>query len=541
MYSVLVVDDEKEIRNGLASQAPWKEWGFDRVYTADDGPGALESVARYPVDLIVTDIRMPLMSGLELIRELEQIGFDGGMIVISGYDDFQYAKEAFKLGVTDYLLKPVNLQELANAVKQTVEALQKRQQDRHREITMRQSMDEMLPRLREETLLELFDRPYRKGLEAKLEYRFGQLGLEWLPEQVFQLALYGIDDLKALTERKSDREKADLEAAVGGAIQDYLDEHAVEDSILVKTRQGLWICMYTHTDDLDCEAHSMGIAARVREAVSVSVSFGLSTECGGLERLYAMYQEAEAALVYRKVSWNPEAGVEAGMTPSVMKGAEILQSARAVAERLVAGSEEDIDRMMMGFPELAASWGVKRTSDLQHKSFEWLLGVFRQAQKLGWRETEWEQNVIFMWEDLERFDTFESLQQQLTQQLIRTSASIQQQFGGQNQIVLEAEKYISEHFCEPITLQSVADHVHVTPVWLSKLFKKVTGYNFLEYLTKSRLDKARELLKDLNLKVYHISEMVGYQDKVHFSRLFKKRFGLTPQEYRNSRVNTLDE
>ncbi|MEF3308043.1 response regulator [Paenibacillus sp. GYB004] len=549
MYGVLVVDDEKEIRNGLGSQAPWREWGFDHVYTADDGPGALDIAAHHSIDLVVTDIRMPLMSGLELIRELDRAGYGGGMIIISGYDDFHYAKEAFKMGVNDYLLKPVNLQELAAAVQIAVAGLHKRQQD----LAWHKSLDEALPRLRTETLLELFERPYRNEHEARLDHRFGQFGLEWLPGTTFLLILIGIDNMKALTESKTDREIIEMEATVEAAVQSYLDDRQERKSVLVRRKQGVWICLLGRDSagsdgQLDTEGHSfvpdlvgVQIMDDVRRRSGILVSCGVCGELGGIERLYAMLREAEASIVYHRVRWDPEANREPDERAMGNDSIRILQSVKASAERLIVSSEEEIRLMMHGFPELAGSWEIRHTNDLQQKTFEWMHNVFRHAQKLGWRGSEWDQNPIVLWEHLERFDTLDSLQQQVTLQLIRASASIQEQFVGQNQIVYEAEKYIANHFCEPITLQYVAEHVHVTPVWLSKLFKKVTGKNFLEYVTDARLDKACELLKDLNLKVYQISGIVGYQDKVHFSKLFKKKFGMTPQEYRNSRVSVLEK
>lgn len=106
----------------------------------------------------------------------------------------------------------------------------------------------------------------------------------------------------------------------------------------------------------------------------------------------------------------------------------------------------------------------------------------------------------------------------------------------QNQIVSEVERYILGNYSENLTLQTLAAQVHVSPSWLSKLIKKETGKNFLEHLTDTRLDVARSLLNDLNLKIYHVSSRVGYQDTIHFSRLFKRKYGLTPQKFRNNRM-----
>lgn len=125
----------------------------------------------------------------------------------------------------------------------------------------------------------------------------------------------------------------------------------------------------------------------------------------------------------------------------------------------------------------------------------------------------------------------------MTEQLLKAAESMKAQFDSRSQIVHAAQCFIMDHYQENLTLHTVAEHVHVTPVWLSKLFKKETGMNFLEYMTDIRMTKAAELLAGLNHKVYQISYNVGYQDPVHFSKLFKRKYGLTPQEFRNSRAN----
>ncbi len=541
MVQVLVVDDEKEIRNGLVTQIPWADWGIDEVYHADDGDTALELALLRSPDLIVTDIRMPRMSGLQLVEELFRNGYAGSIIVISGYDDFHFAKEAFKLGVSDYLLKPIDKEELSRAVAVSLHRMRELDRQEQNQNLFRQNFEQALPKMREETLQELIEKPHHEGLGLRIENKLGQLKLDWLISVQLRLIVIGIDDLKALTEKKPPGEKELILFAVGNILEHMFNEYQVDHYVLFRSKQDNWIALFASGPVFDSfnklEAFSAAVCEHVKNNTKIHIQIGISQETGVLGRLYDMHQQAVESLVYLKVHGNrPE--IEEGEFSGT--GGINLANTKELVEQLKYGTATDICEAMDNYPKLVKSWNIHHPKDLQQYTFEWLLELFRTAQKMGWKESSWEKNPIAIWEHLERFDTLESLQQQITVQLLQTAESMKGQFGSLSQIVYEAQCFIQQRFNENLTLQMVADHVHVTPVWLSKLFKKESGMNYLEYLTEIRLNKAAELLMDLNHKVYQVSFLVGYQDPVHFSRLFKKKFSCTPQEYRNNRGNQVE-
>ncbi|PYI54378.1 response regulator transcription factor [Paenibacillus flagellatus] len=543
MVRVLVVDDEKEIRNGLVHHIPWSEWGVRHVDAADDGDSALELATRLGPELIVTDIRMPRMSGLELIAGLSRTGYTGDVIVISGYDDFHFAKEAFKLGVSDYLLKPINKQELGRAVAAALERRRERSERDRDETVLRQSLVQVIPKLREETMRELVERSYREDVGGRTERKLRQAGLDWLAKEPLRLAVFGIDNLKALTEGKPPGEKELVLFAVGNVL-DHLFKEEVPFYVLFRSSLDHWVAVFGDPADGDGRPDdwagtTLAAAERAGQYAKVGVSVGMAPEPGTMQQLYPMHRRAVESLDYHKIYKGIAASEE--HTDYLEKNGElVLASPKQLTELLLYGTERDIRAAMEHYPNWAKSRDVHDPKDLQQLTFEWLLETFRTAQKLGWKETSWEKNPIAIWEQLERFDTLESLQREATARLLQASESMQEQLAPRSQIVHAAERWIERNYGDMLTLQTVADQVHVTPVWLSKLFKKETGMSFLEYVTGVRLRKATELLMDLNLKVYQISYLVGYQDPVHFSRLFKKKYGCTPHEYRNKRGNHLE-
>jgi two-component system response regulator YesN len=171
--------------------------------------------------------------------------------------------------------------------------------------------------------------------------------------------------------------------------------------------------------------------------------------------------------------------------------------------------------------------------------FEWLIEIFDEARKAGWKQDEWKKNPLVIWEKIESFDTMEALQPQVLSYLIQVNSELHG--NAHNQILQKAEGYIQEHFTEQITIQAVAEFVFITPEWLSTLFKKHYGTTLLEHVTHMRIEKAKLLLQDISLKIYQISNEVGYKDTVYFSKLFKKRCGYTPKEYRNLKGIQIDD
>ncbi|WP_309118190.1 response regulator [Paenibacillus sp.] len=538
MVRVLVVDDEKEIRKGLVTQLPWAEWGVDEVLDADDGDTALELAKRCVPDLIVTDIRMPRMSGLQLIEDLVRSGYDGSLIVISGYDDFHYAKDAFKMGVSDYLLKPISKDELSKAVAFALQRMRERQALEQNRSMLQQGYESAIPKIREELLRELTEQPYRESQALRIEHKLEQLKLGWLPHSRLRPVVFGIDSLKAITGTETPSDKDALLAAMGERLELYFQGKPLKRYVLFRSRSDDWIALFGESEGFgfaDIDALSAEACERVSEKLHIRISRGCADASGSVRELSEMCRRAVELLAHSKVSGSSAASEE--QEPDGDERADDpLSSAKGIVELMKYGTQQDVREALGGFPKLVKSWNVRHPKDLQQRTFEWLLDVFRTAQRTaGWKENAWERNPIVLWEHLERFDTLESLQQQVIDQLLKASESIKVQSDSRSQIVHEAMRIIRQRFQENLTLQTVAEQVHVTPVWLSKLFKKETEMNFLEYITDVRMQKATELLADLTYKVYQISFLVGYQDPVHFSKLFKRKYGCTPQEYRNSR------
>ncbi|OBZ12567.1 MULTISPECIES: response regulator [Bacillales] len=538
MLRALIVDDEFEIREGLRNRFPWDHFGIEEVLVADDGDTALMLAMDKRPDLIVTDIKMNRMSGLEFLRSLSKVeDYKPEAIVVSGYDDFELVKQAMQIGVLDYILKPINLEELDQIVRKTMDHIHKKKMDQHNEQLLINQVKFAIPKMREELLREMIEQDYDPYREARRRHRLQTLSLEWIANQQMTLVVVEADDLKAIENRHT-KEKDLVLFGIGNVVNQTLEEEYPHPFALCTDSSSRWVVILGCSRPEHAEL-SRGMAQlclqRINDFVKVKASAGMRTTPCTFEHLHEMYAEALNVLEQKAVYGGNRLFTEQGLYYEGDGGDLSLGEPEEVLDLVKYGSDDEITAAMDRFVEMVQAWRLSQLRDIQQKIFEWLFEVFRRAAAAGIPNKNWGSNPIAVWEQLEQYDTLQSLRVQTELFLKAIAADFRKLSATPSQIVYEAEKILHRDYAESLTLQSVAMAVHVTPVWLSKLFKKEKRKTFLEYLTEIRIEKAKEMLGDIQYKVYQISYQVGYKDPVHFSKLFKKQVGCTPKEYRRQR------
>jgi two-component system response regulator YesN len=533
----LIVDDELEIRAGLRANFPWGDYGIEEALTADDGDTALALARERNPDLILTDIRMKRMSGLELIETRSRERPEGWKsIVISGYDDFDVVRQAMKLGAADYILKPINTSELGEILKRVLDQLRKERMDREHQLLMNSHVRNAIPKMRDEAMRELVELPYDPYRETRIAHRLRTLQMDWLMSVKLAVLLIEVDDLKSIGNRGGSRQEKELILfGIGNVVKQTLEEDCSCRSVLFPDSNHRWAAVLECPDANRLESYKeLGalFIRRINQFVKVNVSIALCSSFGDASRLHVLYTETEDILEQKAVYGGNRLLSSLGWESEAERANPSIQRPEEVLDLIRYGTDEDIRSAMDRFVEMVRSWGPLQIRDIQQRIFEWLLDLFKRAAALGWTDRSWERNPMTIWERLEQYDTLESLRDQAEQFLLGMASEFRNHSSSPGQIIREADKYIRQHYAESLTLPSVAAEVHVTPVWLSKLFKKEMHKTFLEYLTDIRMDKAKEMLADVQYKIYEVSSCVGYKDPVHFTKLFKKQMGCTPKEYR---------
>lgn len=547
MYPILIVEDEPNIRNGLVNHAIWKELGIGSVLEADDGTTGLEKLREVPqIRLIVTDIRMKKMSGLELIRQLNDMySYNGKIIILSGYDDFEYARTALTYGVIDYLLKPVDMSELKRTVAKAFDQLNREEWQR-RSLNM---VESAMPKLKEQLLQRLIESPSDAGTYLHVQKQLDACGLSWLqdsPPVLMALEPYNLRPASRWGDSAAERSL--LFFAVGNVLEHTLSEYAetidIGPYVIFRSMQGdRWIVLFGRRKESGMAERNrqqpLEAELRFRMARFVKIDVSIVFAAGsGESPAEELYRQAAQELMHARLYGSGEDQQEAESEES-LRDIDLLSRAQALVDLLKHGERDDVEETMANFSFLVRLWNVGNLRDLHQRVFEWLLEVFEAAKKAGWNQDHWRRYPLKLWENIQSYDSVETLQAYAANELFQIHRDLQ--LTPRSQVLLKAEQYIREHFAEPLTIQAIADHVYVTPEWLSTLFKKHCRSTVHDYMTRLRMEQAKTLLGDVSLKIYQISGIVGYRDAVYFSKLFRKHTGLTPKEYRNEQGVRSDE
>lgn len=508
---LLIADDELQIREGLAEAVDWAALGIDSVLTAENGVDAWEQFCRFRPEIVITDIRMPGMDGLELSRRVRAADPTAQLLVLSGYSEFSYAREALQLGVRDYLLKPVDLEELQEkAARCRAEILQQRSEQQLRTAYTRHHWQSQVRELlRQPQLLD----------DAGLELLCRELPLQ--RGQVVAVAILSVDDaapsaLPALRRRLA-RLTETLEA------EGCVPLCAVEQGTVLLLPAFLQVRM-----EQSLRAWQSRVNQALSEEFGATVTVALS-DVGTLRLTALLCDQARLALHHRLYSgggsfllWSRLKTVEGFGGHVPLPADQLAESFRCLqqdrAQRLAAAHFDELIRRRITAvePLQAACVGLKQLmrAELRRR------GVSREPE-LG---------------ELPHYVTADAYARWAQARLAAFFHLLEQEAGrsGSREAALAAE-YILDHYAENLTLEEVAQAVGKSKNYFSSLFKREMGMSFVDYLTQVRIQAARKLLETTDLLTYQVAEAVGFRDYRYFSTVFKKLTGRSPASYRKGR------
>ncbi|WP_168120034.1 response regulator [Paenibacillus sp. HB172176] len=539
MLHMLIVDDEVSVVETLAQSYPWEELGFGHVQTASSGAEALSYMEQHAVDVLITDIRMPELSGIELLERVRRRWPRTKAILLSGHAEFEYAQQAMTFQPIRYLLKPVSDEELLAAVSEAAGIVRRQWQEASSLAKAEQVMREHLPALRQMLLGELLLERISTGeFVGKAE----EYGLSFREGESFYFFMLCKD---APSEHWNSSSLFDY--AVGNIAGEVL-EPAFEPIYGRNLRDELVFVLRAKDPDLinwssDASVrYAEELVLKLQDCVtrylkqSVSVVLGgIGTFPDGLLRLYKNCQTAIRQTVLRETGYVLHAsGSNATLTEALSltslyeppQFAHLLQSGRwqeaeEKLETLFVQYEADGSLLPEHATEIHFSivaaliaachlHGV-RFAEMAEEDYEALLSSGRASQLQGMK------NILIT--VLGR---------------IRDAVNLEKK-GTRSRVVSQVRQYIETHLDQDVSLQNLADQVFMHPVYLSQLYKAETGEGISDFLLRCRMEKSVFMLKEGKDKVQDISRSIGYQNTSYFIRVFKQYFGLTPQEYRESR------
>ena len=509
MLEVLLVDNESAILTGLTMAIDWAAQGCHICGTACNGADALEKMAAHQPDIVISDIRMPEMDGLTLASRIRADYPDTQVILLTGFPDFEYAQQAIQYQVADFVLKPTSEEKLIEALKNARSRIDLSTRAARADHAATDSLQ-----LRRNLLLQNL----LYGSAPSLLYTMTQLKELALNLDSYYILRYGV--------QPEDDESNPLElleqarALLLAAFPDH-PTYAVAQS-----DRYAYIIL--------CAPASFNPLPACLEAIRQADTSGVYTMTIGISN----HQADPSAMQHAaREADNAQQFAEADRQFAVFSFSDLPVPDRAVFERL----DELVDRVRTALENNNRAGVAQYYPRLFEEIRREKLSMTAARRMCNFLNTCAQEMLIYTCTDVMLSSTpdplpadtsLDDLERSLYAVLMRVLDAIDATGADMDSLVREVKNYIDQHYQENLTLEFLADHVHLSSSYLSKLFKKETGQNLSSYIGHVRMERAKTLLRTTNLKTYEIAEAVGISDPVYFSRIFKKATGYKPKDFR---------
>ena len=547
MYTVFAVDDELIVLEGIRSKIDWDGSGFTFAGEATDGEIALSMIHELKPDILITDIKMPFMDGLQLAQAIKQTQPWIKIIILSGHDEFDYAKKAISIGIEDYLLKPFTPDELIASLKKTAERID----------TERKQLSD-ISKLKAEL----------KSNEALIKKEFlnnlvhGSADMSSVIQKSSELGINLISRYyKVLISRIQSRSgNTNTQQEACSLLNSY--STAINEAVSFFHHSNLLVCIFKGSTQAELDdntfraAESISHIATKNDDCTVLTAIGKTVE--HLSQLKSSYEDAKKILAVNTVP-SGDSGANNSSSRIISfddLGAEINYDTNTSTDIQNDGnsgfldiSENDplVDRLKYaGKNDISAiieeSMSLIRNNPGQFKVFasyilvDLIFAVSKLIEKLGGDIKTLNPEILqrkFVDDAVQNEENFTRIIEQVLNFALEYRDS--KMTGKYGDVILKAKKFIEENYADQnTTLTSVAEQVCLSPNHFSTIFSQECKTTFIEYLTSVRIENAKRLMRETEMKGYDIAYECGFSDPHYFSYIFKKNTGLSPREYKLS-------
>lgn len=536
LYRIMLVDDEEEVRKAIIRKMNWEQLGFVMVGDAENGQDALEKLEQMEPDVVMTDIRMPYMDGLTLTEKIREKYPSVKILIFSGYDDFEYAQRAIKLNAAEYILKPVNGEELSSILKRIKSNLDEEIEQRRNIDTLQQRYLSSLPILRELFLNDLVRMSADVGTIAP---KLREYGINILDARKWLTAMIYVEQEEKTENRAFSGHQELIPISVRDFVEDYLRAHCRFATF--NSADGITVIIAV--DEGNTQTGLMNLLSDIckesRRLLDVTITIGVGRSCDTLKEIGRSYQTSVDALGYRAIVGGGKAIYINDMEP-VSRGKLQLDD-KGEAELSAAIKFGPVELIESVIRNLAAKMEDAKVHARQYQVY--MLSIVNSMIRLM---QQYDLDISEMFDSGNQYtDIMEGFycREEFAQRLIPVACRMNEALNRvrdntTKQVVREAKEYIRKNYANPeLSVEMLCRHLHMSPAYFSTVFKKETGQSYVNYLTEVRLNKAVELLNETDDKTYMIARKVGYQEQNYFSYVFKKQYGVSPTKYRGPKGN----
>ncbi|WFR58584.1 response regulator [Anaerocolumna sp. AGMB13025] len=533
MYRVLLVDDEVLVREAISENIRWNELGYVLAGNCQNGKEAIEFLEKNPVDVVLTDICMPYVDGIELSEFIYNHFKNINIIIFSGYDDFDYAKKAIKYNVEEYLLKPVTASELSKVLTDLKEKIDKKKQEAASYVKLYESYNKNKLLIKSKVIDDLL-----KGSKTKEENEKG------LRENNITLDAFEYRVAIVLIDLASDKNKEDQGKQYSSLMTFAV--YNICDEILQLNRSGLaclgndnrvFILFKTNTPkafSMEVKRICEEISSKIMQFMQLGVTISIGGKVNKQQDIPKSYEGAEYSLKYQYLfgensiidieDINKEQDLKEDIILEVMIDSLIL----AIKLNNKVGIEDILKQIEAA---IKGALPDKNESDLYLQQIIIAICNALKASELEEAVLYTLRNQIIA--EVAAAKTLGKVMEVLKNYCYKAAGEIeiQKNIGGKKQALL-AMDFIERNYADTeLNLNTICSYLNISASRFSTIFKNTTGETFMEVLIRIRMQKAKELLENTDLKNYEIAEKVGFSDPHYFSIVFKKMTGKTPSEY----------
>ncbi len=527
MYKVLLVDDEQQTREGIAAMVNWAECGFELCGQASGGIEAIELAGRSSPDVVLTDIRMPFMSGLEMITRLQEMHPAIQYIVFSGHDDFSYVKQALQRQVLDYLLKPLSAEMISLAMVRARQALDEKARQRTSLDYLRKAARESENKRVQIALAECLN-GYQFSAGSLLSSSHHEQTDLHLPVFIASLLIERSQDNLDILQARYDNNPSLLRIAVGNIMNDFLLTLPYPvPSLLHRDAYVLFLPPPQEAAYKIC----LDLIQLLQDYIGISGDIGLAGPAAQMADISDCYQSSLVALDRRHIHPQHNVYVSENRSGTAAAFAADQQLAQQLLSHVRTGCGEPVDDLLQAIRVDV----IHRSQTVAQRQII-MAGLFAQmihtATQLG---LDLPSDLLATSDssllDADIDDNFSHLRR-LALAICR-HVQDQNETTVNNDMVHDMIRYIETHHTDPeLSLDHLCSAFHASQTHVSMLFRKYAGTTFLQSLLDVRIRQAKTLLQDTDLKIYQIAEQTGFSDASYFSYCFRQRCGITPREFR---------
>lgn len=533
MVKVLIVDDDKIIRNGIISIIRRSGISCDIVGSAQNGKKALEMILELKPDIVITDIKMPVMDGMELIKNIKSKLLSPRIVVLSGFDDYKYVRETMKCGAVDYLLKPVNSNELITLIKNIIADIYVCQREKEKQENDNKKLCEGITALKEKFLKALIWQP------IDIEWCLGNLkNFNMENTKAFFFGIISIDDNYKFVLKNKKSDKLLLLNKIKEKFRSIYKEDEKINIILSEEKDKI-IFIVLAKPSLKDESEKIlynklsKFKSSIKENLNLTITIGISKLYDDILKTSGAYEEAKVCIERRfyegkdKLITFQQCYNEYDLIDNLIIENQVQKIINSIEICSTFNVKLNIEALLdyLNIKKQNPQNIRKIINDLTVKIYS-LINDFQYVLETLIKDNG---DIYYYFENINTFQELKEYTTGILCEITERMKVIRLEKG--HNIIEIAKNYIKAHYSKEVNLKIVAQQVYLNPNYFSELFKQETGKNFIDYLMETRIEMAKEILKKPGVKVYEVAELIGYKEVVSFNRAFKKVVGVSPKEY----------